>query len=250
MSKLAARLRGPFIGMALIAFVVPSVTAVATVRDAGASTPPTLNVSPPGSYHDGQTISVGVGPNSYFTPHGRIVIIECADPGGLPSNLPRDATTCDGNTVQGSTILVGADGSFSQSAYTIYLLPSPTLGEQPNYKPICDQTNYCVLYVGQNQNDFTAPKVFSAPFLIAPSSGTTTTTPASTGSTGGSATTGTATAPTSSNTTGAGAAVSLTTSPTLANTGPPAEIGWVVLLGIVLLLSGVVGRRLLLRGGR
>ena len=45
------------------------------------------------------------------------------------------------------------------------------MGEQANFKPICNQTNYCVLYVGQNQNDFTAPKVFSAPFLIAPGAG-------------------------------------------------------------------------------
>jgi hypothetical protein len=36
----------------------------------------------------------------------------------------------------------------------------------------------------------------------------------------------------------------------LANTGPPAEIWWVAVSGIVLLLSGVLGRRLALRGGR
>jgi hypothetical protein len=258
MNKLASRLGRRFIGMAFIACVVPSVAMVAAMQNAGASAPPSLNVSPPGSYHDGQTISVGVAPNSYFQPHARIVIIECADPGGIPSNLPKDDTTCDGNTVQGNTILVGGDGSFSQSAYTVYLLPSPTLGEQSNNQPICNQSNYCVLYVGQNQNDFTAPKVFSVPFLIAPSAGSSGATSTSTGSSGSSdaassgssGTTGTKMAPTSSASTGADAAVSLTTSATLANTGPPAQLGWVVVVGIVLLLSGVVGRRLVLRGDR
>jgi hypothetical protein len=236
--------------MAIIAFAAPSLAMIAAVHTAGASAPPALSVTPQGNYHDGQNIAVGVGPNSYFTPHSRVVIIECADPGGLPANLPRDATTCDGNTVQGNTILIGADGSFSQSAYTVYLLPSPTLGEQSNYKPICNQTNYCVLYVGQNQNDFTAPKVFSAPFLIAPSAGTSGTTSGNTGSSGGTATTGTTATAKSSTSTGAGASVSLATSPTLANTGPSAELEWVAILGMALLLSGVVGRRLVLKGGR
>ena len=82
--------------------------------------------------------------------------------GGQPADGQHD---CDGNTIQGISILVANDGSFSESTYQVYALPSPVLGEQPNAQPICNQTNYCVLYVGQNQNDFTAPKVFSAPFL-------------------------------------------------------------------------------------
>ena len=103
-------------------------------------------------------------------------ILECADPGGAQANLPKDDSTCDGNTIQGISILIGSDGSFSDTTYQVYMLPSQTLGEQSNFKPICNQTNDCVLYVGQNQNDFTAPKVFSAPFLISPGSGAATTT--------------------------------------------------------------------------
>jgi hypothetical protein len=211
-------------------------------------------VSPQGDYLNGQTISVAAGPNSYFTPHARIVIIECADPGGLASNLPKDITTCDGNTIQGNTVLVGGDGSFSQTGYSVYLLPSPALGEQSNFTPICNQTHYCVLYVGQDQNDFTAPKVFSAPFLIAPSSGTTTTTVAGPGSSASSGTTGGVGAP-SSTAKDSGAAVSLSpssgsTSATLANTGAPAGIWWVAVSGMALLLAGVFGRRFVLRGGR
>ena len=243
-------------GMAFIALIAPWVAAVASAQRAGASAPPSLNVSPQGNYRDGQAISVAVGPNGYFTPHARINVIECADPGGLASNLPKDITTCDGNTIQGNTILVGSDGSFSQTGYTVYLLPSPSLGEQGNFKPVCNQTNYCVLYVGQDQNDFTAPKVFSAPFLTAPGSGTTTTTSASTGSSGSSASTGTAGAQTTSTTTtGVSPTDSLATSAgntsaALANTGPPADNGWLLLLGVALLLSGGFGRRRVIRGGR
>jgi hypothetical protein len=255
MNNAVSRLGGRSIGIALIAIVAPSLAALAAVENAGASAPPSLAVSPAGNYHDGQSIQVSVGSNSYFTPHSRIVIVECADPGGLTSNLPRDDTTCDGNTVQGNTLLISADGSFSQSSYTVYLLPTPTLGEQSNAQPICNQTNYCVLYVGQDQNDFTAPKVFSAPFLVAPTSGTTGTTSPASGAPGSSATTGTTGtsgtngAPKTSTSTGADAAVSLASSATLANTGPPSEIEWVVVAGLALLLSGLLGRRLVLRGG-
>lgn len=158
---------GRSVGVVVVAFVATSAVAVAPGAASGA--PPALHVSPTGNYHDGESLTVSVGPNGYFTPHSRVNIIECTDPGGLPSNLPKDITTCDGNTIQGNTILVGADGSFSQSNYPVYSLPSSTLGEQYNALPICNESNYCVLYVGQDQNDFTAPKVFSAPFLISPS---------------------------------------------------------------------------------
>jgi hypothetical protein len=230
---------------------------------AGANSPaPTLNVTPNGNLTDGQTISVSVGSNGFFTPHARVNILECADPGGLAANLPRDDTTCDGNTIQGSTILVGGDGSFSYSHYSVYLLPSSTLGEQANAKPVCNESNYCVLFVGQNQNDFTAPKVFSAPFLIAPSSGST---PASTGagSNGSTATTNASgaqaptTSPAAAGTAAPSAAVSAPgasaaadSSGSLANTGSPAQAEWVALSGLALLLGGTVGRRCVSRVAR
>ena len=144
-------------------------------QDAGASAPPPLTVSPHGNLTDGQTVSVSVAPNDYFAPHAAVHILECADPEGSVANLPKDDTTCDGNTIQGGTLLVGADGSFSDPSYPVYLLPSQQLGEQTNDQPICNQSHYCVLYVGLDQNDFTQPKVFSAPFLIAPSTATSTT---------------------------------------------------------------------------
>ena len=35
---------------------------------------------------------------------------------------------------------------------------------------VCNQKNMCVLYIGQNQINFRAPKEFSAPFSISKSS--------------------------------------------------------------------------------
>lgn len=249
-------LSGRSVCIVFVALLLSVVADAAYVHVAGASAaPPSLNVSPHGNYSDGQTVTVAAGPNSYFTPHSRVNILECADPGGLATNLPKDNTTCDGNTIQGSTILVAADGSFSESAYLIYLLPSPTLGEQSNNRPICNEANYCVLYVGQNQNDFTAPKVFSAPFLIAPSAGSTTTTATSAQTSGSPGATSTTAAPTTSSATaGTVAATSLAQSATgsaaLANTGPPGEIAWVAALAMTLLLTGALGRRLVLRRDR
>jgi hypothetical protein len=186
-------------------------------------------------------------------------ILECADPGGSLANLPKSDSTCDGNTIQGNTMLVAANGSASDSNYTIYLLPSAALGEQSNNQPVCNQTNPCVLYVGQNQNDFTAPKVFSTPFTIAPASGGSTTTTAPTATTttvdpasgnGSSTTTPTSSTTASSTPNTVAPTVSLsstaaTDGTALASTGVPADLEWVIGAGAVLLLSGSLGRRLI-----
>jgi hypothetical protein len=120
-----------------------------------------------GPYHDYQKISVSVGANRYFTPYSRINIIECADPNGTLSNLPISASTCDGNTIQGNTILVQRNGSFSVRGYEVYALPDRSqLGEDRDSRPICNGKNACVLYIGQNQEKFTAPKLFSPAFKI------------------------------------------------------------------------------------
>jgi hypothetical protein len=130
---------------------------------------PTLSITQPfasGSYRNGQTIRISVGPNRLYVPYSRIIIIECADPRGSKSQLPTNVDTCDGNTVQGDTVLVGKDGSFSETAYPMYQLPNPVLGEQSNFQPVCNGTHKCVLYVGENQEDFSKPKLFSPPFSV------------------------------------------------------------------------------------
>jgi hypothetical protein len=265
--------------LAAATFGLPLVALLSGYAPAGASTP-TLTVSPSTNLHDGESVSVSLGPNSVFTPSSRVNILECADPGGSVANLPKSDSTCDGNTIQGNTVLVAANGSASDQDYTVYLLPSPDLGEQSNNQPVCNQTNPCVLYVGQNQNDFTAPKVFSTPFTIAPATGaststaTTPTTPTPTTIAAGSTTASSTTAstattpdPASGNgptTTPPPSAAGTTTSASgtvdpgvtlastaaangtaLASTGVPADLEWVIGLGAVLLLSGSLGRRLI-----
>jgi len=238
-----------------VCFVAAAAVGTYVQTAEASSTPPAVSLSPNGNFSNGQTISVTVGANGMFTPHAGVNILECADPGGSAANLPTDITACDGNTIQGTTVLVTGDGSFSESSYQVYSLPNSVLGEQTNAKPICNQTNYCVLYVGQNQNDFTAPKTFSVPFLISQSSGTT---PAST--TAGASSTGTSGTPSGTSgassataapaTSGAtaGVATSGTSASSLADTGPSSELMWLAGTGTVLLLGGAVGRRRAFRG--
>jgi hypothetical protein len=102
-------------------------------------------------------------------------IVECAAPSGVLPTLPNE---CDGNTIQGPTILPNADGSINLQTqgyglYQVFALPdSISLGESPSSAVKCGDTaaTECVLYIGENQGDFTAPHVFSQPFFIAANS--------------------------------------------------------------------------------
>jgi hypothetical protein len=215
---------------------------------------PVLTVTPGGSLHDGQTIDLSVGPNTVFTPHARVNVLECADPHGTAANLPIDLSTCDGNTIQANTVLVGADGSFSVAGYTVYLLPSTALGELANFQPVCNASNPCVLYIGQDQNDFTAPKIFSAAFSVGPASGAPAapapaasaggSNPSTPSGSSGSAASHPGSAPVAASSSGTNAANS---SGSLANTGMPDQLPWTFAIGTVLLIIGSVGRRLSLR---
>jgi len=128
----------------------------------------TITPSPSdGTYRDGETVTVAVGANGLFPGYSKVNILECADPGGATANLPTSFSDCDGDTIQGGTIITAADGSFSEPDYQIYSLPNRALGEQPNRLPLCNVTNPCVLYVGEDQNNFSQPKMFSAPFTVA-----------------------------------------------------------------------------------
>ena len=156
------------------------------------------------------------------------MILECADPGGTAAQLPTSISTCDENTVQADTVLVEPNGSFSEKSYTLYSLPNAVLGEQSNWQPVCDVSHQCVLFVGENQNDFTQPKVFSAPFSLTPS-----TTSAPVAGVTPAAPTGTVPS----------AAVSLPAA-TLAFTGIPTDVWWLTALGLVLLGFGALSRTL------
>jgi hypothetical protein len=222
----------------------------------GAALPPTLTVSSLKSLHSGQMVSISVGANSFFSPHAHVNVLECADPGGSAAHLPTSISTCDGNTIQGNTVLIAADGSFSEPDYTVYALPNSSLGEQANVQPTCNQTDPCVLYVGQNQNDFTAPKVFSAPFTITAATGAAgPTTPSTTGTVGATPPSTTRTVGATPPATTAAAAAALTPAPTttaattaaLPNTGLPRGTLWLGGLGSAFVLGGSLGRRAMAR---
>jgi hypothetical protein len=160
-TKLLVMLAAPLIALGVSTTVVSASATVPTV-----TLSPTPAGGPPGSYRPERTISVSVGPNSFFKRGTTIRILECADRGGTSANLPVSDNTCDGLTVQAQTIFVSSDGSFSDPDYTIYSLPSSILGEPSSESAKCNSTRACVLYVGQDYTDFTQPKVFSEPFYV------------------------------------------------------------------------------------
>jgi hypothetical protein len=219
-----------------LCLVVGSVAAVALFPGVAAADP-VVTVTPApsgGAYANGQTVSVSVGPNSLFAPHSRISILECSDPGGTTANLPTSFSDCDENTVQADSVLVQSDGSFVEHAFTLYALPNATLGEKSTWTPVCDPTSKCVLYVGENQDDFSQPKVFSAPFAF--STAALTPTSASVATPPSAAPTATAS--------GAGPSASVSLSPsTLAFTGGPDGAPWLLALGTGLVGAGILGRR-------
>ncbi|MHB8681852.1 MAG: hypothetical protein ACYDA2_07140 [Acidimicrobiales bacterium] len=138
------------------------------VADGATAAPPvTISPAPSTGYVNGAKVRITVGPNDYFQKGQIINILECGDPGGKAANLPRDVTDCDGSTIQPVTVIVNHDGSFSLSGYVIYELPNTVaLGEPKDTLPKCDATHACVLYVGENQEDFSWPHTFSAPFSV------------------------------------------------------------------------------------
>ncbi len=135
-------------------------------------------------YQNGETLDISVGPNDTFTPNARIVIMECGAPHGV---LPTSDLACDGETIQSGSVLVGSNGSFRVPDYTMYSLPNLVFGGEADTLPICNATTECVLFIGQNQNDFSAPKIFSSPYFVDPTANSTPQEPV-TASGGGTAT--------------------------------------------------------------
>jgi len=252
-------------GLATGAGLVAALVLLGLLAPPAGAASPSLTITPPSGghpYQNGVSLKIAVGANSSFAPNSRIVIIECAAPKG---SLPVDDTTCDGNTVQSGSVLVNADGSFQVPSYTLYSLPNNALGEAPDSEPVCNSSAECVLYIGQDQNDFSQPKIFSAPFTVdlsATSTPTTTprpTSPGQTGSdpTGSSGGTGGSSGSVGSATSGAGGAPgqgsggsdpggteggsSAHSGGVLAFTGI-ADLPWLLGIGTGLVVVGVAGR--------
>lgn len=111
--------------------------------------------------------------NSPFTAGQQLNIFECADADGLADDLPTSGTACDGLTLNvGEEIIAGTGGAVDATNYEIYQLPSAALFESANGSPMCSATSACVLYIGQNVANFSAPFVFSQPFYVGSDLGT------------------------------------------------------------------------------
>ena len=132
-----------------------------------------LPTSPIPTITDQTTVEVQVPANSTLVAGDSVKILECADADGRTDDLPTNSLDCDGLTIDvGKTINVGTDGTVDKTNYEIYALPSAALDESSNATPVCTATSACVLYIGQNQNDFTQPYVWSQPFYVAATVGT------------------------------------------------------------------------------
>ena len=152
---------GPTPASGFLGIAVAGMVGLAMVGNAGRTAPPTLTITL-GPYHNEQMI-IGVGRpeqvlHSLFAyQHHRV----CGSRRET-KNLPTSVATCDGNTIQGNTILVAADGSFSEHGYQVYALPNVHNSERTQTLCRCAvEKKICVLYIGQNQEKFTAPKMFS-----------------------------------------------------------------------------------------
>jgi hypothetical protein len=190
---------------------------------------------------DGEVVDVAVAANSELKrssleaagyPSGAVPIkmLECADSGGEASNLPTEPTECDPTTVAATAILQ-SDGSLLLKGFTIYALPDlAVLG--PSNGTVCDASHECVVGIFSDQNDFTKPHIFSAPFEVASS-------PASDSDTAGSAANTPGTGANSNATSSSGSAGA---SVALANTGSPTLWPWLVGLGAAMFIGGTVMR--------
>lgn len=247
-----------------LAVLAGGLLAAACSNHAGASTlvsgPVTLAATSPANaatpWGSGQVIDITVAPNSTlslsnlehqggFTGEPAMKAVECDDPGGSTANLPLVPTFhCDGSTIL-STTYINADGSFRLDNYPVYALPdSVTLGESSSGKPVCGtQGNQCVLYIGPDQEDFSKPHLFSAPFLITANSNDKPSAAAPLPATSAGSAGVSVAAATGSN--GGGSAADGSGGGTLAFTGPFPATSLLIVLGALLVLVGTAGRRAL-----
>lgn len=174
------------IGCGLV--VAQSTAAVASTTGCGSlPSGPSVYVGPPGAcqvpspskpyttFTDGEKVDLAMGANAVFSPRdslaGDVEAIECEyrSASGRPGNPP-NADFCDAQTTPGDfPYSVHSGGGFDYVVdnggdhVEIFALPDQAL---PSMTIKCDATHPCVWYVGENYNNFTAPHVFSNPFLV------------------------------------------------------------------------------------
>jgi len=121
--------------------------------------------SPVPEFTPNEAVEVEVPANSILQPGQRADILMCSDPGGSASQLPVDDTSCAGITLNvGRTLDIEPGGKVDKPGYVMYRLPNQL--EPKDSVPVCNATHACVLYVGQDQNDFDRPFVWSTPFHV------------------------------------------------------------------------------------
>src|SRR5271165_1986189 len=123
MSKTRSRLTAGGVGLLAAALAALSLFVVA-----GAAEPTSgsivSNAAQPQSpftagipFSSGQSINVVIPANTAFAGSKEFVnIVECAAPDGV---VPTNPIACDGETIQGSTIIPAADGSFTYPNYQL-----------------------------------------------------------------------------------------------------------------------------------
>jgi hypothetical protein len=128
----------------------------------------------PGPFSSGQGIDVVVPANTIFSSTQNILIVECSAPNGVIPALP---SACNGDTINGNSVEPNTDGSIdyqaeTSSPYQVFATPDANIGDTST-SPKCGNTpaTECILYIGNNQNDFTAPHVWSQPFFITSNAG-------------------------------------------------------------------------------
>jgi protocatechuate 3,4-dioxygenase beta subunit len=151
-------------GLVEVASAAP--TNGSTVLGAAAAVTPFTPATP---FSSGQNINVVVPANSIFSANTNVNIVECAAPGGV---VPTDPAACDGNTINGPTLKPNTDGSINfqtktSTLYQVFALPDANLGETAG-GVTCDLAHSCVLYIGDDQGDFTQPHVWSQAFFVTP----------------------------------------------------------------------------------
>jgi hypothetical protein len=164
------RVAGRVPGLGLAAIVAVGTVLFLLPGSAMANPQVTMPSSNPGN-NQMATVS-----GSGFPPHRQdptgLQILECADPGGTQSNLPRDATRCEGQTASINQINTDAAGNFSDK-YTFIKLNSAHTSSID-----CDATHFCVLWVGVDYNtEFLGPHAFSPSFEIGGTGGAGSSTP-------------------------------------------------------------------------
>jgi hypothetical protein len=127
-------------------------------------------------FSSGQGINIVVPANSVFVATTTVNILECSAPNGV---IPTTPAACNGDTIQGPSVNPNSDGSINYqdatgSLYPVYFTPDSAIGDTAS-SPQCGNTaaTECILYIGEDQNDFTQPHVWSQPFFVNPTAGDT-----------------------------------------------------------------------------